>query len=76
MQTELEEAIRREVPEVEMVFAKIGTPEVATDPMQPSVADNFLIMAPRNEWPDPSLTKAELVAKIEGVTRDVPGNKY
>jgi cobalt-zinc-cadmium resistance protein CzcA len=57
MQAELEATIRREVPEVAFVFAKMGTAEVATDPMPPSVADNFVIMRPRSEWPDPRLPK-------------------
>ena len=76
MQAELEAAIMREVPEAERVFAKIGTPEVATDPMPPSVADNFVILRPRDEWPDPGATKAEVVAKIQAAAESVPGNKY
>ena len=76
MQEELETTIGREVPEVQMIVAKIGTPEIATDPMPPSVADNFIFMKPREEWPDPSLSKEALVAKIERAANQVPGNKY
>ena len=76
MQEELEATIRREVPEVAFVFAKIGTAEVATDPMPPSVADNFIIMKPRDEWPDPRLSKEDLVQQIAEVVARVPGNKY
>jgi cobalt-zinc-cadmium resistance protein CzcA len=76
MQAELEAAIQRGVPEAAFVFAKVGTPEVATDPMPPSVADNFVIMKPRGAWPDPDLSKAELVEKIERAARAVPGNNY
>jgi cobalt-zinc-cadmium resistance protein CzcA len=76
MQAELEAAIQREVPEAAFVFAKVGTPEVATDPMPPSVADNFVILKPRDEWPDPDLSKAEVVEKIEHAARAVPGNNY
>ncbi|MEP0547692.1 MAG: CusA/CzcA family heavy metal efflux RND transporter [Rhodothermales bacterium] len=76
MQAELEAAIQRGVPEAAFVFAKIGTPEVATDPMPPSVADNFVILKPRDEWPDPDLSKAEVVEKIERAARGVPGNNY
>ncbi len=54
-----------ELPEVERVFAKIGTAEVATDPMPPSVADNFIILKPRDEWPDPDKPKAQFVAELE-----------
>ncbi|MFY9688145.1 MAG: CusA/CzcA family heavy metal efflux RND transporter, partial [Pseudolabrys sp.] len=75
MQATLEKAIR-DFPEVKEVFAKIGTAEVATDPMPPSVADNFIIMKPRAEWPDPKRSKAELVAAIERRVEEVPGNSY
>lgn len=75
MQTMLEAAIKK-VPEVERVFAKIGTAEVATDPMPPSVADTYVIMKPRSLWPDPRKPKAQLVAEIEAAVRAVPGNNY
>jgi len=58
------------------VFAKIGTPEVATDPMPPSVADNFVILKPRSQWPDPDKTKDELVAEMAEAVEMLPGNKY
>ena len=64
MQTSLERALRA-VPEVETTFAKIGTAEVATDPMPPSVADGFVILKTAREWPDPRKPKAELVRELE-----------
>lgn len=64
------------LPEVERVFSKIGTAEVATDPMPPSVADTFVILKPRDDWPDPDKTKAELVAELEALVAKVPGNNY
>ena len=70
------EAVLREIPEVKEVFSKVGTPEVATDPMPPNVADTFIMLKPRAQWPDPSLTKAQVVAKIEKIAGDVPGNNY
>ena len=75
LQEELESRIR-EMPEVERVFAKIGSAEVATDPMPPSVADNFIILKPRNEWPDPNKPKQEVVADLEAIVTPVPGNRY
>jgi cobalt-zinc-cadmium resistance protein CzcA len=75
MQITLEERIRR-FPEVERVFSKLGTPEVATDPMPPSVADTFLILKPREQWPDPRKPKATLVAELEAAVRQLPGNNY
>ncbi len=75
MQTLLEQRIA-EFPQVDKVFAKIGTPDVATDPMPPSVADNFVILKPRSEWPDPGLAKAELVSQLQAAVEGLPGNKY
>ncbi|MCG7947332.1 MAG: CusA/CzcA family heavy metal efflux RND transporter [Candidatus Thiodiazotropha taylori] len=75
MQEILEQRLK-EFPEVDKVYAKIGTPEVATDPMPPSVADNFVILKPRSEWPDANRSKADLVASMEAAVRQLPGNNY
>jgi heavy metal efflux system protein len=75
MQRQLEKAIS-EVPEVKTVFAKIGTPEIATDPMPPNVADTFLMLKPRSQWPDPDKPKAQLIDEIRQTAQAVPGNKY
>jgi cobalt-zinc-cadmium resistance protein CzcA len=75
MQKVLEQEILT-LPEVERVFSKIGTAEVATDPMPPSVADTFVILKPRADWPDPGKTKAELVGELEALVAKVPGNNY
>jgi cobalt-zinc-cadmium resistance protein CzcA len=75
MQTQLERRIA-EVPEVHTVFSKIGTAEVATDPMPPSVADTFLMLKPRSEWPDPNKPKAQLLAELEAAVEAVPGSNY
>ncbi len=75
MQAQLEETIKS-FPEVDKVVAKIGTPEVATDPMPPSVADNFVILKPRDQWPDPDKTKGELVSEMEEAVTQLPSNKY
>jgi heavy metal efflux system protein len=64
------------LPEVERVFAKIGTAEVATEAVPPSVADNFIMLRPREEWPDPRKPKAEVVAELERLVTPVPGNRY
>lgn len=75
MQAILEQRIRS-FPEVDKVFARIGTAEVATDPMPPNVADNFVILKPRSEWPNPEKTKAELVTEMETSLEELPGNNY
>lgn len=73
---ELLETQLRSFAEVDRVFAKIGTPEVATDPMPPNVADNFVILKPRDQWPDPKRSKEGLLAAIEQKLRQLPGNNY
>lgn len=75
MQALLEARIKA-IPEVEHVFGKIGTAEVATDPMPPSVADAFVIMKPRDAWPDPRKPKDTLVAEIKAAVRTLPGNNH
>ena len=75
MQSQLEERLKA-FGEVDKVFAKIGTPEVATDPMPPSVADNFVILKPCSQWPNPDKTKDELVAEMAAAVEMLPGNKY
>ena len=75
MQTALEDKIRT-FPEVDQVFAKIGTADVATDPVPPSVADTFVIMKPREGWPDPRKPKEQLVAEMNEAVQQVPGSRY
>ena len=75
MQEALESRIRK-FPEVERVFAKIGTPDVATDPMPPSVADNFIILKDRSDWPDPRKPREQLVAELNKAVAEIPGNNY
>ncbi|CAA0119438.1 efflux RND transporter permease subunit [Zhongshania aliphaticivorans] len=75
MQTLLEERIKS-FPEVATVFSRIGTAEVATDPMPPNVADTFVILKPRNDWPTRSKTKQEFIAELEQSIEEIPGNNY
>lgn len=75
LQEQLEAEIKK-LPEVERVFAKIGTAEVATEAVPPSVADNFIILKPRDEWPNPDKTKSEVVADLEAQVTPIPGNRY
>jgi len=76
---QLQEGLEKEIkklPEVKTVFAKIGTAEVATDAVPPSVADNFIILKPRDEWPDPDKPKLQVVAELEALVAPIPGNRY
>jgi len=58
------------------VFSKIGTPDVATDPMPPNVADTFMILKPKSEWPNPDESKADVLARLRAKVSDMPGNNY
>lgn len=75
MQATLENTIL-DFPQVETVFSKIGTAEVATDPMPPNVADNFVMLKPRTQWPNPKLPHQQLVEEIEQAVNKIPGNNY
>ena len=75
MQTALEARIAR-FPEVERVVAKIGTAAVATDPVPPSVADTFIMLKDRKDWPDPRKPRGQLVEEMETAVNAIPGSKY
>jgi len=75
MQTTLDARIKQ-FPEVERVVAKIGTADVATDPMPPSVADTFILLKDRRDWPNPRKPSATLVAELKAAVAEVPGNNY
>lgn len=75
MQTALEARLRQ-FPEVERIVSKIGTAEVATDPMPPSVADTFIFLRPRSEWPNSWRSRADLVAEMQAAVEQIPGNNY
>ena len=75
MQLGVEETLAR-FPEVAFVFSKTGTAEMASDPMPPNVSDTFLMLKPQNEWPNPSLSKLDLISKMEEALQKLPGNNY
>ncbi|QDX26964.1 CusA/CzcA family heavy metal efflux RND transporter [Sphingomonas suaedae] len=75
MQSQLERALAK-LPQIRFVFSKTGTAEVASDPMQPNISDTFLILKPREEWPDPGLAKAVLIAQVEAELEQLPGQAY
>jgi cobalt-zinc-cadmium resistance protein CzcA len=75
MQIAVERAVSR-FPQVAFVFSKTGTAEVAADPMPPNVSDNFIILKPQDEWPDPSLPKDKLIEQIQEAVGKVAGHNY
>ena len=62
-------------PEVAFVFSRTGTPDLAADPMPPNASDTYIIVRPQSEWPDPSMTKDDLIKRIEAEAIKLPGNK-
>ena len=75
MQAPIEKMVARQ-PEVRFVFSKTGTADLASDPMPPNATDMFVILKPRDQWPDPSIGKAGLVERLEQDLNAIPGNAY
>jgi cobalt-zinc-cadmium resistance protein CzcA len=72
MQLQMEKAIGRQ-PEVRLVFSRTGTSELASDPMPAESTDNFIMLKPRSQWPDPNLPKPKLVERLAKVISQLPG---
>ncbi|RZL18559.1 MAG: CusA/CzcA family heavy metal efflux RND transporter, partial [Sphingomonas sp.] len=75
MQFQVEKALAK-APEVRFAFSRTGTSEIASDPMPPNATDTFVILKPKKEWPDPGLSKEELVERLEKRLSTLPGNAY
>jgi cobalt-zinc-cadmium resistance protein CzcA len=76
MQQRLERAIVQQVPEVLRVFARTGTAEIASDPMPPNISDSYLMLKPKDQWPDPDKPREALIADIQKAAASVPGSNY
>jgi len=75
MQVQIERRLQR-FPEIERVFSKLGTAEIANDPMPPSVADTYIMLKDRKDWPDPRKPTNRLVAELNAAVDELPGNNY
>ncbi len=72
---EIEKLAQRELmkfPEVLTVVSKIGTAEIATDPMGPNLSDPIVVLKPRKEWKT-TKNKDELIEKIRESLSKIPG---
>lgn len=76
LQQQLERRLVDRFPEIDRVFARTGTAEVASDPMPPNISDGYIMLKPRDQWPAPRKTRAELLAAIQQEAAQVPGNAY
>jgi cobalt-zinc-cadmium resistance protein CzcA len=71
--TRIERLLKREFPdEIDAIWSRVGTPEVATDPMGLEVGDIFITLAPRERWKR-ARTQDELVREMSELTEKLPG---
>jgi len=69
---EVENRLHAEFPEITRVFSRIGTSEIATDPMPPNESDVYIFYKPLSEWPKTAgrpRNKAELREHIEAMLK-------
>ncbi|WP_367084132.1 CusA/CzcA family heavy metal efflux RND transporter [Pseudomonas sp. HOU2] len=76
MQQRLETLILNKVPEVERVFARTGTAEIASDPMPPNISDSYVMLKPKDQWPDPNKSRETLMAELQAAAATLPGSNY
>lgn len=76
MQQKLEKTLKEKHPEIERVFARTGTAEVASDPMPPNISDGYIMLKPQDQWPKPRKTRDELLAAVQETVNALPGNSY
>ncbi len=76
MQQEIERSLMAQFPEIERVFARTGTAEIASDPMPPNISDGYIMLKPRAQWPDSKKSRAVLLAEIQQATAKLAGNNY
>ncbi|GMG93617.1 CusA/CzcA family heavy metal efflux RND transporter [Cupriavidus metallidurans] len=76
MQQQIETRLKATFPEIERIFARTGTAEIASDPMPPNISDAYIMLKPRDKWPDPSRSRESLRTAIEAELEKIPGNRY
>jgi len=76
MQKQLERTLKQKFPEIERIFARTGTAEIASDPMPPNISDGYIMLKPESEWPTPRRSRAELLAAVQEEVEKLPGNNY
>ena len=76
MQMQLERTLKEKFPEIERVFARTGTAEIASDPMPPNISDGYIMLKPKAQWPDPKRSRDDLLAEVQEVVEAIPGSNY
>ena len=77
LQKKSERFLRANFPEIAHLFSRVGTAEIAMDPMGPNVADTYVMLKPPGEWRKVGgrpITKPELIALMRGsLSEHAPG---
>ncbi|ANA35775.1 Cation efflux system protein CzcA [Ralstonia mannitolilytica] len=76
MQKQVEATLKAKFPEIERVFARTGTAEIASDPMPPNISDGYIMLRPQDQWPKPAKTKEALLSAIQVEAAKLAGNNY
>lgn len=75
MQFKIDHAVL-EIPEVKTYFSRVGTAEVASDPMGPNISDGYVMLKDRADWPNPDKTKSQLLNEVKEKLALIPGNAF
>ena len=71
--TKMEQVLLENFPnEIAQIWSRVGTAEVATDPMGTELTDLFITLHPRKQWARAE-TQAELTTLVQEELRDLPG---
>ena len=70
--TQMEQMLKKEIPDIKQIVSKIGTAEIPTDPTPLGGADILIAMKPKDQWVT-AHTKDEMAAKIQSVLSAFPG---
>ncbi|XSG82117.1 MAG: efflux RND transporter permease subunit [Methyloligella sp. ZOD6] len=70
----IERALKKKVPEVERIVARVGSDELGLDPMGLNETDMFLVLKPKDQWRVPD--KAWLIEQLRTAMGDLPGYEF
>ncbi len=80
LQLASERVLKSEFPEIRDMFSRIGTAEIALDPMGPNVADTYVLLHPPEKWrkvDGKHITKEQLAEMMRrSLAEKVPGQAY
>ncbi len=71
--TRVQQAILKDVPEVLSIVARAGSDELGLDPMGLNETDTFLVLKPKSEWRG---SKEDIIAQLRDILEGFPGLVY